>query len=243
MIVNIKNTFENLHQSLCRHLMLKTFKNYNNDSEIKAIVEDYFIFQESFLNLLNNKISITYPFDNAIYFNEILFCNDLEYDKSKYEILFFTGYNERNNNGPKKNMINWSSMTPFYNDDLVSFVPSSPYRMTILSDNHDRKTINIVRMFLNNHLKHLNKSNQKKINNHVNFFKTFFSLSLLLKSKKIEIKDYVPQKEYLSKKDIINHLEKSKDFLLLVEDISIQPYLNQLNEQLKPSKFYERIFR
>lgn len=216
---------------------------FSEDSFIKSVSEDYYSFQESFFKLTNNQISLSYE-ENTILFNNII----------KYEIY-------QNNIDDIRVSFHYEGKAISLNHDIgngFALNNCDDIRIRILSlyninDNRNYNKLeynfnisinlkahenlkNVIELYLNEALFDLHKKNKKRFLEIVPFFNTIFSLSIILKRKKIDIEDHIIENKYLSKETIFDSIQNAKDIILLTNDFDINPYFETIKQNVHKEK-------
>lgn len=235
-------TPEEIEKEIYKYINKKTGKKYSNELFIQNIANDYCLFQESFLNLVNNKISVSYEKGNeAIFFNNLIGYATYLNASDDIRISIHTGYNGYSNKSSNK-FISWFGVRQADPDSLIYLTPSYKYDVGIDQNkeyqkiDYDKDVKASIQLYLYEQISYLSNKNQKKMNKTINFLNEFFALSLMLKEKEIHIEDFIPSNTYLSTEELSNLLKNSKDFLLLTNDIDISPQL----EIIKKNNFKEK---
>lgn len=223
---------------------IKSKKGCNNYHKlISKISKDYFLFQESFLKLINNEISI----ENGNKINRIISNKESQLNKDTVDIYFkYNSLIEVESNGYGFSWNN-SSFTTRSKGNKNDINPKSYEYINIYNNIHSQSMIiedsleKKIQKYIFKHLSALNKAYDKNINDMHEFLSSLCIILNQLKKIDYNIKDIVLEDRFYSTKDLYDILNKNeiKEVLLLSTDFEISKELliiKEYNKKLNDNK-------
>lgn len=227
----LKEDPEQIEKELYQFLDIKK-EDFEDNVFISKISNDFFIFQQEILNLINNQVSISFK-RNTFHFNNLLKIHD----NSKKEvpsklILRYDSFN--NEDELESNFISWSSGT---GNEIIALHPEKVDHINIFGKAVENYyLLQPIRIYFFNQLFELNNVYFQDIYNLKNFLIPFNTILNQLNKVNYEIDNIIPKGKRHSSSllfDILNKNSEIKDIISLYSDFDI-------NDQLKLIKEYNK---
>lgn len=227
----LKENPEQIEKELYQFLGIKK-EDFEDNVFISKISNDFFIFQQEILNLINNQFSISFK-RKTFHFNNVLKIHD--YGKKDVPSKLILRYDSFNNEDElESNFISWSSGT---GNEITALHPEKVDHINIFGKTVENYyLLQPIRIYFFNQLFELSNVYFQDINTLKNFLIPFNTILNQLNKVNYEIDNIIPKEKLHSSSllfDILNKNNEIKDIVSLYSDFDINPYLELIKEYNK----------
>lgn len=227
----LKEDPEQIETELYQLLKIKK-EDFEDNVFISKISNDFFIFQQEILNLINNQFSISFKI-KKFYFNNVLKVHD--YTKTEFKSKLILRYDSfKNEDELTSNFISWSNGT---GSELTALHPEKADHINIFGKTVENYyLLQPIRIYFLEQLSELSNVYFQDIYNLKNFLIPFNTILNQLNKVNYEIDNIIPKEKLHSSLllfEILNKNNDIKDMLSLYSDFDINPQLDMIKEYNK----------